>query len=206
MCQSLKKGENFAILPVVKLRPDQFGAEILKVINTCVRSSSDNGFKDESESYTAYLNEAGYVTRCEWADGSVANYTYDDANRLILVKEGEEQEEYIWENGDIVETRYTYPDSDPYVHHYSYFEEYPNKENFDLYHNNFAWDEELGFIGRLGVRNSHLIKQCRGERDTKDDFDVTYELDADGFVTAYEETYSPTEASYICTVTHIDAK
>lgn len=75
-----------------------------------------------------------------------------------------------------MESRYTYPDSDPYVHYYSYFEEYSNKENFDLYYKNFAWDEELGIIGRLGVRNSHLIKQCRGERDTKADFNVTRRL------------------------------
>ncbi|HIW65464.1 MAG TPA: DUF4595 domain-containing protein [Candidatus Alistipes intestinipullorum] len=184
----------------------EYGEGVIHV--TTIYSSSDNSFKDESESYTAYLNEAGYVTRAEWNDGTEVTYTYDDENRLILVEEEGESEEYVWENGNLVETRYTYKEEEPYINRYGYYEEYPNKENFDLYYDFFSWDEELGLTGRLGVANRNLLKQVRGQGSQagKDDIDISYEFDDEGYVTKYSQRYSPTSEPRVYTINYTEAK
>lgn len=184
----------------------EYGDGVIDV--TTVYSSADNSFKDESENYKAYLNSSGYITRAEWADGTVVTYTYDSGNHLIQVDEGEEQEKYVWENGNVVETCYTYPGEDPYINRYTYYEEYTNKANFDLYYDFFVWDEELGVTGRLGVLNRNHLKQVRGQgsQSGKDDLDVVYEFDDEGYVTKFTQQYPGTTIPRVYTVTYIDAK
>lgn len=176
------------------------------VIHVTTKYSSPDSFKDEPESYTAYLNEAGYVTRAEWEDGRTVTYTYDDANQMIRVENGDtEQEEYVWKDGNIVEQSYTWQGEEQSVNYFTYYEN-PSKTNFDLFYAYFSWDEELGIAGRLGVRNSQLMKQCRGKYNSKDDFDATYELDNEEYVTSYTKSYSPDTSSHIYKITYIDAK
>ena len=187
----------------------EYGEGVIHV--KTVYSSSDNIFKDEPEEYTAYLNKAGYVTRIAWEDGSEVTYTYDDENHLILVKADGAQETYVWENGNIVETCTTYPaypNEEPYVIRYAYYGEHPNKENFELYYYFFAWDDELGIAGRTGVLNRNLLKQVRsqGSQAGKDDCDITYEFDDEGFVTKFSDRYSETSTPHVYTVTYIEAK
>lgn len=194
---------------VIETREFQFEYGEGTVHVTSVYSENSESFKDEPVKYTAYLNEAGYVARIEWEDEDKApsTYTYDEQNRLIRVEEDGMQADYIWENGNIVETRINYPDDEEsYAYHYTYYEEYPNKENFELYYEDFSWDEELRVAGLIGIGNSHLVKQCRGVYDTKSDFDTTYEFDGEGFVTSYEETYNPNSSQRIYEITYIDAK
>ena len=189
----------------------EYGEGVIHV-KTVYSPSSEDIFKDEPEEYTAYLNKAGYVIRTAWEDGSEITYTYDDENHLILTaKAGGSQETYVWENGNIVETCTTYPDypnEEPYVNRYAYYGEHPNKENFELYYYYFAWDEELGIAGRLGVLNRNLLKQVRsqGSQAGKNDRDITYEFDDEGFVTKFLDRYSETSTPQVYTVTYIEAK
>lgn len=184
----------------------EYGEGTVHVTSVYSENAAES-FKDEPVNYTAYLNEAGYVTRAEWEDGRTVIYTYDDQNRLIRVEEDGAQADFIWKNGNIVETRIFYPDDEePSSYHYTYYEEFPNKENFDLYYEDFSWNEELRIAGLTGIGNSHLVKQCRGVRDAKGDFDATYEFDDEGYVTSYTESYTPNTSSRIYEITYIDAK
>ena len=179
----------------------EYGDGVINV--TTVYSSKDNSFKDESESYTAYLNEAGYVIRAVWSDGSTNTYTYDKDNQLIRVDSYGERAEYVWENGNLVESRYYYDKngSQPYsTNTYAYCED-ELRENIDFYYDFFSWDEELGLLGRLGVLNRNRLKSVRSQ-DGKDDLDVTYTLDSEGCVTKYSQQYSPTSTPRVYTVTY----
>lgn len=194
---------------VIETREFQFEYGEGTVHVSSVYSENAESFKDEPVSYTAYLNEAGYVARIEWENeyATTSTYTYDDQNRLIRVEEDGAQADFIWENGNIVETHILYPgDEEPFSYHYTYYEEFPNKENFDLYYEDFSWDEELRIAGLTGIGNSHLVKQCRGVRDAKGDFDTTYEFDDEGYVTSCTESYTPNSSSRISEITYIDAK
>ena len=133
---------------------------------------------------TVHLNKAGYAVRVEDALDGNSEYTYDEENRLIRYKEGDEQEEYIWKNGNMVESRYM--DSEGYhsTTRYTYYNT-ENKENIDIVTERMGGLPELEFAGLLGIQCKNLVHTETSDYDAayKDNYKWEYDLNADGYVT-----------------------
>ena len=133
---------------------------------------------------TVYLNDAGYAVRIEDALDGNSEYTYDEENRLIRDKGEDEQEEYIWKNGNMVESRYT--DSEGYhsTTRYTYYD-IENKENLDIVTDRMGGLPELEFAGLLGIQSKNLVHTETSDYDAayKDNYEWEYDLNADGYVT-----------------------
>lgn len=147
---------------------------------------------DDQETVQVFLNAAGYAQRVERSrpeeSVTVATYKYDAENHLIQCEIDGDKFDYIWENGNLVEVRISGVDGEiEDVTRYTYTD-LENREQPDFisaWNEMFSWDESLGWPGLLGVGNKNLLKRMRGDSEWayKDDFDMEYELDADGYVT-----------------------
>ena len=93
----------------------------------------------------------------------------------------------MWENGNLVESRYGSPDGESDVTRFTYTD-LENRERPDFigaWNELPSWYEELAWAGLLGVRNRNLMQGMRGDGEWsyKDDFCMEYEVDAEGYVT-----------------------
>ena len=144
--------------------------------------------------YTVYLNAEGYAERVERErDGEVVvtDYTYDKNNQLIRAEQGDEWEEYVWYDGNLVENRYASADGDSHIVFFTYTG-IKNLENPDFvcaWNEIMSWYEELAWANMLGVGNRSLLESRRGEGEWayKDDFDLEYEEDYLGYVVSATE-------------------
>ena len=146
---------------------------------------------EEDTHFTVWLNAAGYAERVERSrpEGSanITTYKYDSENRLIRTEQEDEWEDYVWENGNLVESRYGSPDGESNVTRFTYTD-LENRERPDFigaWNELPSWYEELAWAGLLGVRNRNLMQGTRGDGEWsyKDDFCMEYEVDAEGYVT-----------------------
>ena len=142
---------------------------------------------EEDTHFTVWLNAAGYAERVERSrpEGSanITTYKYDSENRLIRTEQEDEWEDYVWENGNLVESRY----GESNVTRFTYTD-LENRERPDFigaWNELPSWYEELAWAGLLGVRNRNLMQGTRGDGEWsyKDDFCMEYEVDAEGYVT-----------------------
>ena len=146
---------------------------------------------EEDTHFTVWLNAAGYAERVERSrsgeSADITTYEYDSENRLIRTEQEDEWEDYVWENGNLVESRYGSPDGESDVTRFTYTD-LENRERPDFigaWNELPSWYEELAWAGLLGVRNRNLMQGTRGdcEWSYKDDFCMEYEVDAEGYVT-----------------------
>lgn len=151
-----------------------------------VRITSDD--KEDGTSFTVYLNGAGYAERAEKTnaqDGKtrITRYAYDAENRLIRTEQDDEREDYIWQNGNLVEIRYG-SESETNSTWFTYTE-HENRESLDIIPDRVAWDEELVMAGLLGIQSRNLVRTQKGDEQSygKDDLTFSYEFDTDGYVT-----------------------
>lgn len=180
------------------------------VVHVTSVSSSDN----HPYTYTAYLNENGFVTRTEGPGLDATSYEYDSENHLVRTVQASEWEEYVWKDGNLVEIKYGSDEGESDVTRYTYYGELANKENFDIFYERMSWDIELAIAGLTGVLSRNLLHEERGESQWayKDDFDMTYEVDGDGYITKTIETQPQHSASeedgnpWIGEIKHIPAK
>lgn len=191
----------------------EYGDGTIRIATTF--SYPDGETEDFTKSYTAYLNEKGLVTRTERpGEEHATTYTYDSEDRLIRVEQPGEWMEILWENGNVVRTRYcgnggTEPTE---VTDFTYYEEMENRENIDLHSGRYSWDEALVFAGVTGVRSRHLLRQGRGSSESahKDDLDITScEVDKKGYLLRFLES-APAESGQDnprrYEITHVAAK
>ena len=146
---------------------------------------------EEDTHFTVWLNAAGYAERVERSrsgeSADITTYEYDSENRLIRTEQEDEWEDYVWENGNLVESRYGSPDGESNVTRFTYTD-LENRERPDFigaWNELPSWYEELAWAGLLGVRNRNLMQGTRGDSEWsyKDDFCMEYEVDAEGYVT-----------------------
>ena len=146
---------------------------------------------EEDTHFTVWLNAAGYAERVERSrsgeSADITIYEYDSENRLIRTEQEDEWEYYVWENGNLVESRYGSPDGESDVTRFTYTD-LENRERPDFigaWNELPSWYEELAWAGLLGVRNRNLMQGARGDGEWsyKDDFCMEYEVDAEGYVT-----------------------
>ena len=146
---------------------------------------------EEDTHFTVWLNAAGYAERVERSrsgeSADITTYEYDSENRLIRTEQEDEWEDYVWENGNLVESRYGSPDGESDVTRFTYTD-LENRERPDFigaWNELPSWYEELAWAGLLGVRNRNLMRGTRGDGEWsyKDDFCMEYEVDAEGYVT-----------------------
>lgn len=146
---------------------------------------------DEQETVRVSLNAAGYAQRVERSRPGepveIITYKYDAENHLIQSEIDGYKIDYIWENGNLVECRESGMDGEIDVTRYTYTD-MVNREQPDFIaasNELLAWDEGLVWTGLLGVGNKNLLKGMRGDDEWsyKDDFEMDYEVDADGYVT-----------------------
>ncbi len=158
-----------------------------------------------TKSYKAYLNN-GRVTRVESPEGLTATYSYNSEGQLTRMEyPGGSWQENTWENGNLVKATYSDDPEGTYFYNYTYHESLANRENFDLGYYRYTWDEELGITGLLGTPCRNLLYQERGDSEWagKDDFDLTYEVDDEGYVVSCTETRDGNRTRY--EYTHIPA-
>ena len=146
---------------------------------------------EEDTHFTVWLNAAGYAERVERSrsgeSADITTYEYDSENRLIRTEQEDEWEDYVWENGNLVESRYGSPDGESDVTRFTYTD-LENRERPDFigaWNELPSWYEELAWAGLLGVRNRNLMRGTRGDGEWsyKDDSCMEYEVDAEGYVT-----------------------
>ena len=146
---------------------------------------------EEDTHFTVWLNAAGYAERVERSrsgeSADITTYEYDSENRLIRTEQEDEWEDYVWENGNLVESRYGSSDGESDVTRFTYTD-LENRERPDFigaWNELPSWYEELAWAGLLGVRNRNLMQGTRGDGEWsyKDDFCMEYEVDAEGYVT-----------------------
>lgn len=112
---------------------------------------------DDKTLYTVYLNAEGYAERVERnRDGEVlvTAYTYDEYNQLIHAEQDDEWEDYVWRDGNLVESRYGTIDGDSEILHFTYTD-IENKETPDFicaWKEQTSWYEELAWANLLGIR------------------------------------------------------
>ena len=96
-----------------------------------------------------------------------------------------EWQEYVWKDGNLTEIKYGNDDGETDVTRYTYYGELENRENFDIFYDRISWDEELAIAGLTGIPCRNLLHEERGESQWayKDDFDMTYEVDGNGYIT-----------------------
>ena len=152
------------------------------IVHISSDASSDD--PDDPNTYTAYLNKNGFVTRTEGSGRDVTNYEYDSENRLIRMVQAREWQEYVWKDGNLAEIKYGNDDGETNVTCYTYYGELANKENFDIFYDRISWDEELAIAGLTGMPCRNLLHEERGESEWayKDDFDMEYEVDENGYI------------------------
>ncbi|WP_300798919.1 DUF4595 domain-containing protein [uncultured Alistipes sp.] len=162
--------------------------------------------ESSTKSYKAYLDDNGRVIRTE-RSGSTTTYSYDAEGQLIRIEQPGEWQENIWEDGNLVKTLYSEDGGAEATHifRYTYHKTLANRENFDLGYYRYTWDEELGITGLLGTPCRNLLYQERGDSEWagKDDFDLTYEVDDEGYVVSCTETRDGNWTRY--EYTHIPA-
>ena len=129
------------------------------------------------------LNEKGYVVHSEYRlGGDATDYTYNEQNQLISVRDSYDTEEYVWQNGNIVERRTNSIYGDKDTTWYTYDQQLVNKTNIDI------WEQRWipkSFIPQLfGIENKNLILTERNSYDTayKDDCIWDYDINADGYI------------------------
>lgn len=146
---------------------------------------------EENTHFTVWLNAAGYAERVERSrpgeSVNITTYKYDSENRLIRANQEDEWEDYVWENGNLVESRYGSPNGENDVTRFTYTD-LENRERPDFigaWHELSSWYEGLAWTRLLGVRNRNLIQGARGDGEWsyKDDFYMEYKVDAEGYVT-----------------------
>lgn len=95
-----------------------------------------------------------------------------------------ERQEYVWRDDNIVEIKYGNDEGETNVTRYTYYGELANKENFDVFYDRISWDEELAIAGVNGIPCRNLLHEERGESQWayKDDFDMTYEVNGNGYI------------------------
>lgn len=187
----------------------EYGDGIVHITST---ASSDD--PDEPNTYTAYLNKAGFVTRTEGPDLDATSYEYNSENRLIRMTQVHEWQEYIWENGNITRIKYGNDQGETNVTNYTYYENLENRENFDLFFDRISWDEELAIAGLTGMPCRNLLHEERGESEWayKDNFDMEYEVDGNGYITKAVQTQPQLSSSggkddaWIGEIKHISGK
>ena len=175
---------------------------------TSIASTDD---PDDPNTYTAYLNDAGFVIRTENTDQEISSFEYDSENRLIRMTQADEWQEYVWEDGNIVKIKYGDGQGETEITNYTYYAELENRMNIDLFFDRISWDEELVMAGLTGIPCHNMLQKERGESQWayKDDFDMEYEIDENGYVikaiqtqpqlSSSDEDYDPwiSEISYI---------
>ena len=187
----------------------EYGDGIVHITST---ASSDD--PDEPNIYTAYLNKAGFVTRTEGPDLDATSYEYNSENRLIRMTQAHEWQEYIWENGNITRIKYGNDQGETNVTNYTYYENLENRENFDMFFDRISWDEELAIAGLTGMPCRNLLHEERGESEWayKDNFDMEYEVDGNGYITKAVQTQPQLSSSggkddaWIGEIKHISGK
>ncbi len=146
---------------------------------------------EENTHFTVWLNAAGDAERVERSrpgeSVNITTYKYDSENRLIRANQEDEWEDYVWENGNLVESRYGSPNGENDVTRFTYTD-LENRERPDFigaWHELSSWYEGLAWTRLLGVRNRNLIQGARGDGEWsyKDDFYMEYKVDAEGYVT-----------------------
>ena len=187
----------------------EYGEDVVHISSA---ASSDD--PDDPNTYTAYLNKNGFVTRTEGPGRDVTNYEYDSENRLIRMKQAGEWQEYVWRDDNIVEIKYGNDEGETNVTRYTYYGELANKENFDIFYDRISWDEELAIAGVTGIPCCNLLHEERGESQWayKDDFDMTYEVDENGYITKAVQTqpqlssFDEEDDPWIGEIKHIQGK
>lgn len=187
----------------------EYGGDVVHISSA---ASSDD--PDDPNTYTAYLNKNGFVTRTEGPGRDVTNYEYDSENRLIRMEQAGEWQEYVWRDDNIVEIKYGNDEGETNVTRYTYYEKLANKENFDIFYDRISWDEELAIAGLTGIPCRNLLHEERGESQWayKDDFDMTYEVDENGYITKAVQTQPQLSSSdeeddpWIGEIKHIQGK
>ena len=187
----------------------EYGGDVVHISSA---ASSDD--PDDPNTYTAYLNKNGFVTRTEGPGRDVTNYEYDSENRLIRMEQAGEWQEYVWRDDNIVEIKYGNDEGESNVTRYTYYGELANKENFDIFYDRISWDEELAIAGLTGIPCRNLLHEERGESQWayKDDFDMTYEVDENGYITKAVQTQPQLSSSdeeddpWIGEIKHIQGK
>lgn len=184
----------------------EYGGDVVHISSD---ASSDD--PDDPNTYTAYLNKNGFVTRTEGPGRDATTYEYDSENRLVRMVQATEWQEYVWKDGNLTEIKYGNDDGETNVTRYTYYEELANKENFDIFYDRISWDEELAIAGLTGIPCRNLLHEERGESQWayKDDFDMTYEVDKNGYLTKAVQT-QPQEGEeddpWIGEIKHIQGK
>lgn len=179
------------------------------VVHISSAASSDD--PDDPNTYTAYLNKNGFVTRTEGPGRDATTYEYDSENRLVRMVQATEWQEYVWKDGNLTEIKYGNDDGETDVTRYTYYGELENRENFDIFYDRISWDEELAIAGLTGIPCRNLLHEERGESQWayKDDFDMTYEVDENGYLTKAVQT-QPQEGEednpWIGEIKHIQGK
>lgn len=187
----------------------EYGEDIVHI--TSAASYDD---PDDPNTYTAYLNKNGFVARTEGPGRDATNYEYDSENRLIRMVQNREWQEYVWEDGNLTEIRYGNDDGETDVTRYTYYGELENRENFDIFYDRTSWDEELAIAGVTGMPCRNLLHEERGESQWayKDDFDMIYEVDGNGYITKAVQTRAQHSSSdeednpWIAEIKHIQGK
>lgn len=182
------------------------------VVHISSAASSDD--PDDPNTYTAYLNKNGFVTRTEGPGLDATTYEYDSENRLVRMVQATEWQEYVWKDGNLTEIKYGNDDGETDVTRYTYYGELENRENFDIFYDRISWDEELAIAGLTGIPCRNLLHEERGESQWayKDDFDMTYEVDENGYITKAVQTQPQLSSSdeeddpWIGEVKHIQGK
>lgn len=170
------------------------GNELAAVTTTYIYEYDNNIVRIYSpESQTRFmvvLNDAGYAKQVETTysptDTGVTTYEYDSQNRLIRSDHMNEWEEYIWENGNLVEIRYGNPEGERNSTRFTYIDR-PNHENLDskcIVKAENSWNEPLIWAGLQGIRSRDFIQGQRGDYKWSDidDFNVEYSFD-EGHIT-----------------------
>ena len=130
------------------------------------------------------------------------------------MEQASEWQEYVWEDGNLTEIKYGNDDGETNVTRYTYYGELANKENFDVFYDRISWDEELAIAGLTGIPCRNLLHEERGESQWayKDDFDMTYEVDENGYITKAVQTQPQLSSSdeeddpWIGEIKHIQGK
>lgn len=187
----------------------EYGGDVVHISSA---ASSDD--PDDPNTYTAYLNKNGFVTRTEGPGLDATTYEYDSENRLVRMVQATEWQEYVWKDGNLTEIKYGNDDGETDVTRYTYYGELENRENFDIFYDRISWDEELAIAGLTGIPCRNLLHEERGESQWayKDDFDMTYEVDENGYITKAVQTQPQLSSSdeeddpWIGEVKHIQGK
>ncbi|WP_290539773.1 DUF4595 domain-containing protein [Alistipes sp.] len=145
---------------------------------------------------TVMLNDAGYAERMEKTyfstyESYTTTFKYDSQNHLIRADKQNEWEEYLWENGNLVEVRYGNSEGEKTNTRFTYTGRH-NLENLDsqciVEADMISWDESLIWAGLLGVRSRGFIQSERGDSQWsgKDDFDAEYSFEEDHITKAFK--------------------